>query len=88
MKKLNVSSWSPFEQSLLDIAIKTGVFAVLLVLNFITAGLSGGTIQLPYPAASLPIATLILSQLDSKFIQWAKEENVPLPGAGSTTTPQ
>ena len=82
--KLKVYSLSPVEQSFLDIAIKAGVFLGLLVLNYVSSLLSGGTIQLPYAAVSLPVLTLIVSQLDSKFVAWSQEFDVPLPPAAPT----
>jgi hypothetical protein len=59
---------------LLDILIKAGVAAGLLLLNWLSAALSNGTIQLPYAALTLPVLTLLISQLDSYFINWQSKE--------------
>ena len=77
--KLKAFDMSSFGQSLLDIGIKVGVFAVLLLLNFISAALTNGTFQLPYPAIVLPILTLLVSQLDSFMVDYANKNNVPVP---------
>ncbi len=77
--KLQAVNLNPLQQSLLDIAIKAGVFLVLLLLNFISAALSNGTFQLPDAVLTLPILTLLVSQLDSYFVQYANKENVPVP---------
>jgi hypothetical protein len=45
----------------------------------VIAGLSGGTIQLPYGAVTVPVVSLLLSQLDSKFVNRSIEHNLPLP---------
>jgi hypothetical protein len=79
VSKIQAYNWSALGQSLLDIGIKAGVFAVLLLLNFVSAALSGGSFQLPYPAITLPVATLVVSQLDSKFVAWAQKDNIPVP---------
>lgn len=79
MQKLKAYNFTPIAQSLLDIAIKAGVFVALLLINYISAALSNGTVQLPYPVATLPLATLIVSQLDSYFVAYAKKENVAIP---------
>jgi hypothetical protein len=71
--KLNVTDWSKLGQSLLDL-IKAGVAAGLLLLNWLSAALSNGTIQLPYAALTLPVLTLLISQLDSYFINWQSKE--------------
>jgi hypothetical protein len=55
-----------------------------MAMNFIAAGLSNGTIQLPGGAIGALIASGIalgLSQLDSKFITWASSHNIPVPSA-------
>lgn len=85
MNKIPAFNYSALEQSLLDIAIKIGVFAGLLVLNVISSALSNGSIELPYAAFTLPVLTLILSQLDSTFVAWSQKENVPVPNAPTTT---
>ena len=77
--KLKAFDYSALGQSLLDIAIKGGVFVALLLLNYVSAGLSGGTWQLPYPAVTLPVLTILVSQLDSYFVAWAEKDNVPVP---------
>lgn len=84
MNKLKAYDLSPWEQSLLDIAIKIGVFAGLIIIDAVTSSLSNGVYQLPDPALTLPIATLILSQLDSIFIAWSKTYDVPLPPPAPT----
>ena len=76
IKAYNLSS---FKQALLDIAIKAGVFLVLLVLDFVSAGLTNGKFQIPDPVVMLPILTLLVSQLDSYFVAYAKKENIPVP---------
>ena len=81
--KLPAYNYSAFGQALLDIAIKAGVYGVLLLVNSVSAALSNGSFQLPYAAATLPIATLVLSQLDSKFVAWAQKDNVPVPAAST-----
>ena len=78
---INATQLSAFKLALLDIAIKVGVFAALLVLNFITSALTNGSVQLPYTPITLPALTLVISQLDSYFVDYAKKENVPVPTA-------
>ena len=79
MNKLKAYDFGPIKLALLDVAIKAGVFAVLLILNLISAALSNGSIQLPYPAVLLPLLTLLVSQLDAKFVDYAQTYDVPLP---------
>lgn len=81
MNKLKAYNLGSLGASLLDIGIKVGVFAVLLLINFVTTALTNGTITLPYPAILLPVMTLIISQLDSFVVDYAKKENVPVPQA-------
>lgn len=80
--KLPVYNWSAFEQSVLDIAIKVGVFCGLIILNVLSSVMTGW--QLPDPAVTLPVLTLVLSQLDSLFVAWAQKENVPVPPSTPT----
>lgn len=77
--KLPAYNYSALGQSLLDIAIKAAVFAALLLINFVSAALTNGSLQLPYAAVTLPVLTLIISQLDSYFVAWAEKDNVPVP---------
>jgi len=79
MNKIPAYNWSALKQSLLDIAIKAGVFLGLLVLDSLSAALTNGSIQLPYATVTLPSLTLIVSQLDSYFVAWAEKDNVPVP---------
>ncbi len=71
MQKIPAYNWSVLGQSLLDIAIKVGVGAVILFVNSVSASLTNGAIQLPYEAFSLPLVTLLLSQFDSYFVNWS-----------------
>jgi len=82
--KLQAVNLSPVQQSLLDIAIKAGVFLGLLLLDFISSALSNGTIKLPDPAITLPILTILVSQLDSYFVKYANDNQIPLPPAAPT----
>jgi hypothetical protein len=82
MNKINAFTWPPFIQSLFDIVIKVGAYALVMLLNFVIAGLSNGSIQLPGGAVGVMIAStlaLILSQLDSKFVNWSVAHNLPVP---------
>ena len=79
MNKLKAYDFGPVKLALLDVAIKVGVFAGLLILNLLSAALSNGSIQLPYPAILLPLLTILVSQLDAKFVQYAQDNDVPLP---------
>jgi hypothetical protein len=81
MNKIPAYNLTAFGQSLLDILIKAGVFAGLLLINFLTTALTNGVIQLPYTAITLPVLTLLLSQCDSYFVAWAEKDNVPVPSA-------
>jgi hypothetical protein len=81
MNKIPAYNLTALGQSLLDILIKAGVFAGLLVVNFLSAGLTNGTFQLPYAAITLPVLTLLLSQCDSYFVAWAEKDNIPVPTA-------
>jgi hypothetical protein len=77
MKLIDASSLTAFEQSLLDIGIKVGVFAALLILSDLGNVLSSGAFVLPYPTISLPLATLVISQLDSLVINYASKNDIP-----------
>lgn len=68
--KLKGYSYSALGQSILDIAIKVGATAVITLLNGIVAATTNGSIQLPYPALLTPLLGLLVSQLDSYFVQW------------------
>lgn len=78
MIKINASQLSSFEQGLLDIFIKTGVGAVLFILNFASAILTNGSVTIPANfggAVTLSILTVLVSQLDSYIVDWsAKKE--------------
>lgn len=69
--KIPAYNFSALGQSLLDILIKVGVAAVIALVNAVIAALTNGAIQLPYEAVTLPIATLLLSQLDSYLVNWS-----------------
>jgi hypothetical protein len=75
--KFDASQLSAIKQSLLDIGIKVGVFAALVVLNYISAGLTNGSINLP--PLLLGVLSLLVSQADSFFIDYAGKHNVPVP---------
>lgn len=75
--KFDATQLSAFEAAALDILVKVLVFAILLVLNVVSKALT--TLSLPDPAITLPLATLLVSQFDSYFIDYAKKENVPVP---------
>ena len=77
--KLKAYNFSPIGQALLDIGVKVLVGAVLLLLDYVTTALSNGSITLPDPAITLPVLTLVISQLDSYVIDYAKKENIPVP---------
>ena len=74
---INATQFSAIKLAILDIAIKVGVFAALLVLDIASKALAN--FDLPAPAITLPLATLLISQLDAYFVDYAKKENVPLP---------
>lgn len=61
---------SSFKQSLLDIAIKVGATAVVALLNAIVTAATNGSLQLPDAALAVPVLGLVVSQLDSYFVQW------------------
>lgn len=82
--KLQAVNYSSFKQSLLDIGIKAAVFVILSLLDFVSAGLSNGSFQLPSPQITLPILTLLVSQLDSYFVNYANANNVPVPTEGKS----
>ena len=71
--------WGTLGRVLLDIGIKVGVGAVLLLLDYITTALSSGTITLPDPAITLPILTILISQLDELVVNYAKKQDIPVP---------
>jgi hypothetical protein len=77
--KLKAYNFTPIGQALLDIGVKVLVGAVLLLLDYVTTALSNGSITLPDPAITLPVLTLVISQLDSYVIDYAKKENIPVP---------
>ena len=79
MQKLPAYNFSALGQVFLDIGVKVLVGAVLLALDYITTALTNGTITLPDPAITLPVLTLVVSQLDSFVIDYAKKENIPVP---------
>ncbi len=79
MQKLPAYNFSALGQALLDIGVKVLVGAVVLLLDYVTTSVTNGTVTLPDPAITLPVLTLILSQLDSLVIAWAKKENAPVP---------
>ena len=79
MTKLQAVNLSPVAQSLLDIGIKVGVGAVILLLDYVTTALSNGSVTLPYPQLSIPLLTLLVSQLDSFVVEYAKKEDIPVP---------
>ena len=61
-------------------AVRLGCIALVAVLDFIIAGLSNGTVQLPVPAALDPI----LGSLLAEFVDWL----VPYEGpAAAPVTP-
>lgn len=63
-------NWSALSQTLFDILLKVAGVAVVALLNFVATGLSNGSIQLPAPALTTPILGLIVSQLDTFFVEW------------------
>lgn len=73
---LKAYSYSNLGQSLLDLGIKLGAAIIVLALNFISTAVSNGSIQLPNPALTVPVLGLILSQFDSWFVQWTKDNNI------------
>ena len=79
MTKLQAVNLSPVAQSLLDIGIKVGVGAVILLLDYVTTALSNGSVTLPYPQLSIPLLTLLVSQLDSFVVEYAKKEDISVP---------
>lgn len=68
--KLKAYNFSEAGATLLDIGIKVGAAAAILLLDAISSAVTGGTLQLPYPALSVPILTLLVSQLDNYFVQY------------------
>lgn len=58
------------QQALLSFFIRVGVIAAVAVLNFITAGLTNGTLQLPIPAVLIPLIGLVLSEADTWLVNW------------------
>lgn len=70
-------NFSVFGQGLLDIAIKVGVAAVVLLVNALSSAVTNGSLQLPDPAISVPVITILLSQLDSYVVAWQAKENPP-----------
>jgi len=79
MQKLPAYNFSALGQSLLDIGVKVLVGAVLLLLDYVTTALSNGSITLPDPAITLPVLTLVISQLDSYVIDYTKKQDIPVP---------
>jgi hypothetical protein len=77
--KLKAYDFTPVGQSLLDIGVKVLVGAVLLLLDYVTTALSNGSITLPDPAITLPVLTLVISQLDSYVIDYTKKQDIPVP---------
>ena len=76
---IDASSLSKLKQALLSFGIRVFVFAALLGLDYISAGLSNGSVQLPDPALLLPVLTLIISEADTWLVNWSKANNVPVP---------
>ncbi|MDE2098528.1 MAG: hypothetical protein KGL39_14840 [Patescibacteria group bacterium] len=68
--KLKAYSYSTLGQSLLDIAIKVGAVAVVTFLNAVATAVSNGGIQIPGGAFGITLVGLVVSQLDSFFVQW------------------
>jgi hypothetical protein len=58
------------QQALLSLGIRLGVIAAVAVLNFISAGLTNGTLQLPIPAILVPVIGLIISEADTWLVNW------------------
>lgn len=74
--KIKAFALTPLMQSVLDVAIKAGVAIAVLLLNALSAALSNGTISIPLNfggTLTLGVITLIVSQLDSKFIAWSAQ---------------
>jgi hypothetical protein len=58
------------QQAFLSFVIRVGVIAAVAVLNFVSAGLTNGNLQLPIPAVLVPLIGLVLSEADTWLVNW------------------
>jgi len=68
-------------QALLSLLIRVVVIGVVAALDFIVAGLSNGSVQLPIPAVLVPVLGLILSEADTWLVNWEKTQTPATPAA-------
>ena len=68
--KLKAYNYSATGQAVLDIAIKVGAVAVVAFLNAIATAVSNGSIQIPGGAFGITLVGLLVSQLDTFFVQY------------------
>lgn len=66
----DASKLSKSGQALLSLGIRVGAIALVAVLDYVSAGLSHGTIQLPVPAFADTIIGLLVAEADTWAIQW------------------
>jgi hypothetical protein len=64
------------QQALVSFAIRIVAIAAVAVLDYVSAGLSNGTFQLPLPAVFVPIIGLVVSEADTWLVQWEKTNEV------------
>ena len=77
--KLNITLMSKTQTLLVSWGIRLGSIALVAILNFVIAGLTNGSVQLPVPAALDPI----LGSLLAEFVDWL----VPYEGTATTAPP-
>jgi len=70
---------SKLQQALVSLGIRIAVIAGLAILDFVSVSLTNGTLQLPYPAVSITLIGLLVSEADTWLVNYAGTHGIAVP---------